>query len=130
MSVGLKALAKAQSRVGVSESPPGSNSGPLVSAWLKIAKASVPNPWCAAFMYSMFIEARSQAVKLILAPASVLSWVQAAVLMRQPSTAPRRVRNLSRKAPSWLVWNHSNVTPRVAASARTIASSSAKVVRP
>lgn len=78
MSVRLNALARAQRRIGVGEVPPGSNSGPLVSAWLKIAKASVPNPWCAAFCYSMFIEADSEAVKLVQYPASVLSWVERA----------------------------------------------------
>lgn len=78
MNVRLKALQHAQANIGVSEHPPGSNSGPSVDGWLRTAKASSPNPWCAAFAYSMKVAAGSKAAKKIRYPASVLSWVEAA----------------------------------------------------
>jgi len=74
----IRALEEAKKRLGISEHPLGSNSGPEVNAWLHTAGADSPNPWCAAFLYSMFLVAGSKAVKLIQYPASVLSWVEAA----------------------------------------------------
>lgn len=78
MNVRLRALERAQRKVGVREVPMGSNRGPYVSKWLRAARADVPNPWCGAFLYSMFLEAESDAVKLIPYPAAVLSWVTTA----------------------------------------------------
>lgn len=77
-AVRIRALARAQSFIGVGEVPPGSNNGAKVRWWLGEAKASAPNPWCAAFLYSMFLAVGSDAVKKIQYPASVLSWVEAA----------------------------------------------------
>lgn len=78
MNVRLDALARAQGNIGVAENPPGSNNGAKVRAWLAEAGANAPNPWCAAFDYSMKIAAGSTAVRKIRYPASVLSWVEAA----------------------------------------------------
>lgn len=61
----LKALDKAKSYVGTSESPPGSNRGRLVDRWNKWATEDrFPKdggisgfPWCASFVCGMFREA-------------------------------------------------------------------------
>lgn len=44
-----KALAIAETQLGVTEVPAGSNWGPKVKEYLKAAEISVPAPWCAAF---------------------------------------------------------------------------------
>jgi hypothetical protein len=74
MSRRLRALQHARSQLGVSEQPPGSNRGQQVDRWLRNTGVSPPAPWCAAFAYSMFVEAGGLPVPLQGA-ASVLSWV-------------------------------------------------------
>jgi hypothetical protein len=78
VNVRLRALERAQRYIGVGEDPPGSNDGLKVRAWLHEAGAPAPNPWCAAFDYSMKTAEGSQSVRKIQYPASVLSWVEAA----------------------------------------------------
>jgi hypothetical protein len=52
---GEKAVARALKRVGVREVPPGSNSGPFISAWIR-SQGGVPGwPWCAYFV-GAFVE--------------------------------------------------------------------------
>lgn len=42
-------VARAQSRLGVTEEPPGSNRGPRIDEWLQRCHTSTGQPWCAAF---------------------------------------------------------------------------------
>jgi hypothetical protein len=73
MLLRLKALENAVRYLGVTEQPLGSNRGALVDRWLRNAGAGVPNPWCAAFAYSMLLKAgRKLSIKY---PASVRSWL-------------------------------------------------------
>lgn len=53
----LRALDHARSYLGVKESPPGSNRGPLIDGWLRQAGVAPGNPWCAAFLSAMFAKA-------------------------------------------------------------------------
>jgi CHAP domain len=46
---GAGALAAAQSQVGVSEQPPGSNDGPQIAAYRTATAGSGVGPWCAYF---------------------------------------------------------------------------------
>ncbi len=50
----LVALDYARKYVGVKETPPGSNDGPLIRKWLKAAGINRPAPWCMAFLHAMF----------------------------------------------------------------------------
>lgn len=50
----LAALNHATHYLGVHEVPPGSNSGPHITAWLKAAGVPDHNPWCMAFVHAMF----------------------------------------------------------------------------
>jgi uncharacterized protein (TIGR02594 family) len=42
-------VARAQSALGVTEEPPGSNRGPRIDEWLQRCHVSTGQPWCAAF---------------------------------------------------------------------------------
>ncbi len=42
-------VARAQSAIGVTEEPPGSNRGPRIDEWLQRCHVSTGQPWCAAF---------------------------------------------------------------------------------
>ena len=46
----LKALAWAESKVGITESPAGSNRGPQISAWQRETAGIDGAPWCGAFV--------------------------------------------------------------------------------
>lgn len=46
-----KVIAIAQSQLGVSEQPPGSNKGPEVDKYLASVGINFPAAWCAAFVY-------------------------------------------------------------------------------
>jgi hypothetical protein len=52
----LAALNHAMHYLGVHEVPPGSNSGPHITAWLKAVGVPDHNPWCMAFLHGMFAE--------------------------------------------------------------------------
>lgn len=56
LSVREAALRRALTFVGVKESPPGSNRGPLIDQWLRSAGQRVPPgaPWCMAFVHAMY----------------------------------------------------------------------------
>lgn len=64
----------ARSYLGVTEHPPGSNLGPQVEKWQREATGTVGYPWCAAFMFSMFVDAGDRLGMKY--PASVSSWVE------------------------------------------------------
>jgi len=53
-SARLRALDYAASYVGVKESPPGSNRGPQIDKWNKVAGVPVGSPWCMGFLRAMF----------------------------------------------------------------------------
>ncbi|ARK13067.1 CHAP domain-containing protein [Fibrella sp. ES10-3-2-2] len=59
-TLSLTALAVAQSQIGVSEKPPGSNKGPEVNAYLKAVGLGPGFSWCAAFLYWCFAKAATQ----------------------------------------------------------------------
>lgn len=42
-------VARAQSALGITEDPPGSNRGPRIDQWLQRCHVSTGQPWCAAF---------------------------------------------------------------------------------
>jgi len=48
---GIKdALAYAEKHVGIKEHPPGSNSGPKIDDWCRLAGYTGPQPWCGCFV--------------------------------------------------------------------------------
>ena len=52
----LQALEHAQAFIGVSEQPPGSNHGKWVDRWQLRTNGVTGYPWCAAFVYCMFLD--------------------------------------------------------------------------
>lgn len=67
-------VARSQQKQGVQEFPKGSNWGPRVSLYLKVAGFVSPAPWCAAFVTWCLVEAGADIKKLPKNPASTLSW--------------------------------------------------------
>ena len=53
VSAGDKIVERASRFIGVHEEPPGSNSGPLITKWLKRVGYPYAGPWCAAFASCM-----------------------------------------------------------------------------
>ena len=51
--IGLCALRRASTYVGVHEEPPGSNRGPLIDAWNAEAGVPVGSEWCMSFVHAM-----------------------------------------------------------------------------
>lgn len=52
--VGRAALADARTFIGVYETPPNSNRGPLIDRWNRDAGVPVGTPWCLSFVRAMF----------------------------------------------------------------------------
>lgn len=52
--VGRRALGNALNFVGVSESPPGTNRGPIIDLWNEQAGVPKGTPWCLSFVRAMF----------------------------------------------------------------------------
>jgi len=77
MSYRLKALERARKYIGVKEHPAGSNHGVLIDKWCKLTNGLAGGyPWCAAFMYCMFLDAGVDLKKSGLnGPALVENWV-------------------------------------------------------
>lgn len=57
MSARLNALAWAHTKVGVHETPPGSNRGPEIDQWNLAANGVLGEPWCMSFMHAAFKQA-------------------------------------------------------------------------
>lgn len=55
-----RALAVAESQIGVREAPPNSNRGAEVDAYVRAVGVPLGSPWCAAFVYWCFAGAASQ----------------------------------------------------------------------
>lgn len=70
-----RAILFAASQDGVQEVPKGSNWGPVVRAYLKMAGIIGPAFWCAAFVYWCYRMAGVKASKLPRNPAAVASWI-------------------------------------------------------
>ena len=51
----LRALAFLAAHVGMSESPPGSNRGPLIDKWNRDAGAPVGSPWCMSSVHAAYL---------------------------------------------------------------------------
>ena len=50
----LAAVDHARKYIGVRESPPNSNRGPVIDRWQKRVNGITGYPWCAAFIWCMF----------------------------------------------------------------------------
>lgn len=53
--VRLRALELAQSHIGVTEQPPGSNRGPLIDKWNRDAGEPLGSAWCMDFVHGMYL---------------------------------------------------------------------------
>lgn len=53
----VEAIKIARQEIGVSEDPPGSNSGPRIKEYLNSVKLGPGYPWCAAFVFWCFEQA-------------------------------------------------------------------------
>ena len=86
----LLAITQAAKYIGVKEQPPYSNRGPLIDQWQRNTNGIVGYPWCAAFLYCMFlgagIDLRSKMG--LMGPSFVQNWVnwakQRGYVVRRP----------------------------------------------
>ena len=52
----IRALERATKYIGVKEHPAGTNRGPLIDRWCRMANGLVGYPWCSAFLCAMYQE--------------------------------------------------------------------------
>lgn len=83
-------VARSQERANVQEFPKGSNWGPVVKLYLRVAGWRSPAPWCAAFVAWCLIEAGADRKDLPRNLASVRSWIDWAKRTKRITKAPMR----------------------------------------